>query len=157
MHFNCFMSHTGRSHVTWHSADIYRVYVCAFMWKWCINRVCVCVCSDICKQKSHTHAISNHTHTNTIYTSFTHVYVIGIQDTRNTGHCKRALLKRRYSAKETYNLIDHTDFSHPITMGVRMCSEYIGCENVLWVYWVWKCVFIYMTGIRDLLWGGYGQ
>jgi len=28
--------------------------------------------------------------------------------------CKRALLKRRYSAKETYNLIDPTDRSHPI-------------------------------------------
>ena len=29
--------------------------------------------------------------------------------------CKRALLKRRYSAKETYNLIDPTDRSHPIS------------------------------------------
>ena len=28
--------------------------------------------------------------------------------------CKRALLTRRYSAKETYNLIDPTDRSHPI-------------------------------------------
>jgi len=28
--------------------------------------------------------------------------------------CKRALLKRRYSAKETYNSIDPTDRSHPI-------------------------------------------
>jgi len=28
--------------------------------------------------------------------------------------CKRALLKRRYSAKETYNLIDPTNQSHPI-------------------------------------------
>jgi hypothetical protein len=28
--------------------------------------------------------------------------------------CKRALHKRRYSAKETYNLIDLTDRSHPI-------------------------------------------
>jgi len=28
--------------------------------------------------------------------------------------CKRALLKRRYSAKETYNFIDPTDRSHPI-------------------------------------------
>jgi len=28
--------------------------------------------------------------------------------------CKRALEKRRYSAKETYNLIDPTDRSHPI-------------------------------------------
>jgi len=28
--------------------------------------------------------------------------------------CKRALKKRRYSAKETFNLIDPTDRSHPI-------------------------------------------
>jgi len=28
--------------------------------------------------------------------------------------CKRALYKGRYSAKETYNLIDPTDRSHPI-------------------------------------------
>ena len=28
--------------------------------------------------------------------------------------CKRALSKRRYSAKETYNLIDPADCSHPI-------------------------------------------
>ena len=28
--------------------------------------------------------------------------------------CKRALSKGRYSAKETCNLIDHTDRSHPI-------------------------------------------
>jgi len=30
---------------------------------------------------------------------------------------KRALEKRRYSAKETYNLIDPTDRSHPIGSG----------------------------------------
>jgi len=29
--------------------------------------------------------------------------------------CKRALLKRQYSANETYNLIDPTDCSHPIS------------------------------------------
>jgi len=28
--------------------------------------------------------------------------------------CKRALQKRRYSAKESYNFIDPTDRSHPI-------------------------------------------
>jgi len=31
--------------------------------------------------------------------------------------CKRALQKRRYSAKETYNFIDPTDHSHPIHRG----------------------------------------
>jgi len=30
--------------------------------------------------------------------------------------CKRALQKRQYSAKETYNLIDPTDHSHPISV-----------------------------------------
>jgi len=29
--------------------------------------------------------------------------------------CRRALYKRRYSAKETCNLIDPTDYSHPIS------------------------------------------
>ena len=31
--------------------------------------------------------------------------------------CKRALLKRRYSAKETYDLIEPTNRSHPIWGG----------------------------------------
>jgi len=30
--------------------------------------------------------------------------------------CKRALQKRLYSAKETYNFIDPTDRSHPIPL-----------------------------------------
>jgi len=30
--------------------------------------------------------------------------------------CKRALQKRQYSAKETYDLIDHTDRIHPIVI-----------------------------------------
>ena len=33
--------------------------------------------------------------------------------------CKTALLKRRYSAKETYNLIDPTDRSHPICISIQ--------------------------------------
>jgi len=33
--------------------------------------------------------------------------------------CKRALQKRQYSAKETYNFIDPTDRSHPIVVGSR--------------------------------------
>ena len=40
--------------------------------------------------------------------------------------CKRALQKRRYSAKETYNLIDPTDRSHPIPR-----SASAGCCSVL--------------------------
>jgi len=34
--------------------------------------------------------------------------------------CKRALQKRRYSAKETYNFIDPTDRSHPILYTIRL-------------------------------------
>jgi len=34
--------------------------------------------------------------------------------------CKRDLYKRRYSAKETYNLIDPTDRSHPIVCGILL-------------------------------------
>ena len=37
--------------------------------------------------------------------------------------CKRALQKRQYSAKETYNLIDPTDRSHPI-----QCITYDSCH-----------------------------
>jgi len=33
--------------------------------------------------------------------------------------CKRALLKRQYSAKETYNFVDPTDRSHPISIYLR--------------------------------------
>ena len=34
--------------------------------------------------------------------------------------CKRALQKRQYSAKETYNFIDPTDRSHPIGWPIVM-------------------------------------
>jgi len=39
---------------------------------------------------------------------------------------KRALQKRRYSWKETYDLIDPTDRSHPI------CDAYIECAHFIW-------------------------
>ena len=38
--------------------------------------------------------------------------------------CKRARLKRRYSAKETYNFIDPNDRSHPT-------GRYVACEWVM--------------------------
>jgi len=34
--------------------------------------------------------------------------------------CKRDLSKRRYSAKETYNFIDTTDRSHPISVSLHV-------------------------------------
>jgi len=36
--------------------------------------------------------------------------------------CKRAIQKRQYSAKETYNLIDPTDRSHPIQHTARVSA-----------------------------------
>ena len=39
--------------------------------------------------------------------------------------CKRALLKRRYSAPKTYNFIDPTDRSHPIVAGVMRVHVHI--------------------------------
>jgi len=44
--------------------------------------------------------------------------------------CKRALQKRHYSAKETYNLIDSTNRSHPI---------YI----YMYIY-VYVCIYMYI-------------
>jgi len=45
--------------------------------------------------------------------------------------CKRALQKRRYSAKETYNFIDPTDRSHPIVdRGTFTFTFMAGCTCV---------------------------
>ena len=46
--------------------------------------------------------------------------------------CKRALKKRRYSAKETYDCIDPTDCSHPIGVWYEMCVWY-DMRNKSWV------------------------
>jgi len=47
--------------------------------------------------------------------------------------CKRALQKRRFSAKETFNFIDPTDRSHPIvsTAVAMCCSVFAVCHGVL--------------------------
>ena len=43
---------------------------------------------------------------------------------QNIGHfCKRALYKRRYSAKETYNLKEPTNRSHPIAVAMWLCAN----------------------------------
>jgi len=46
--------------------------------------------------------------------------------------CKRALSKRRYSAKETYNFIDPTHCSHPIIQKWRVCNILI--LNILTIH-----------------------
>jgi len=43
--------------------------------------------------------------------------------------CKRALSKRRYSAKETYNFKRPTNFSHPITTALNMRDMTDATEN----------------------------
>jgi len=50
--------------------------------------------------------------------------------------CKRALSKRRYSAKETYHLIEPIDRSHPIaTLCMCMCMCLCPCV----------CMYVYMS------------
>ena len=57
--------------------------------------------------------------------------------------CKRALLKRLYSAKETCNLIDPTDRSHPIYV-VIVCPWSISNPKFLLVFsYVYILVYVY--------------
>jgi len=44
--------------------------------------------------------------------------------------CKRTLEKKRYSAKETYNFIDPTDRSHPIS--IYRCTYMCACKCICW-------------------------
>ena len=49
--------------------------------------------------------------------------------------CKRALWKRQYSAKETYNLIDPTDCSHPIWVCCYMYAFERACkDDIIFAY-----------------------
>jgi len=68
--------------------------------------------------------------------------------------CKRALSKRRYSAKETYNFIDPTDRSDPISMRIRtvvytlhMCV----CVSVVYTLHMCVCVCILHTCMQPNL------
>jgi len=57
--------------------------------------------------------------------------------------CKRALKKRQYSAKETYNFKEPTDRSHPIlesNMWVRVCI-YI---HTLQMGYICICIYVYV-------------
>ena len=53
--------------------------------------------------------------------------------------CKRALYKRRYSAKATYNLVDPTNRSHPISYSGGASIQISGCEwsAKWWLDWKW--------------------
>jgi len=48
--------------------------------------------------------------------------------------CKRALQKRRYSAKETYDFIDPSDCSHPIAAGLR-----VWCRQIMYMCMLLEC------------------
>jgi len=48
--------------------------------------------------------------------------------------CKRALLKRRYSAKETYNLIDPTDRSHLIHENIHVHYFHKYLDTIAYIY-----------------------
>jgi len=77
--------------------------------------------------------------------------------------CKRALLKRRYSAKETYNLIDPTNRSHPILrieriswdsslsfhVCIYICNMYMQyiCTIHLYVHYIYTSEFYVLIHI----------
>ena len=67
--------------------------------------------------------------------------------------CKRALLERRYSAKETYNLIDPTDCSHPISVTwlIRMCvmpESYVWHDSFICVPWLIRVRGTYLSHMQ---------
>ena len=67
-------------------------------------RVCLCVCCGH-TYAQYIHSVYSACRFDFAYQDYT--YIIDL-------FCKRALEKRLYSAKETYDLIDSTDCSHPI-------------------------------------------
>ena len=85
--------------------------------------VCMYVCIHICTYiyihaciyiHIHTHNIDMNTRT---FKSVIHTYGVALVSSIDKIirlFCKRALENRRYSAKDTYNLIDPTNRSHPI-------------------------------------------
>ena len=61
------------------------------------------------------------THESQLYSDFTYGVALASRTDKIIGFfCKRALQKRRYFAKETYNFIDPTDRSHPIVNCIAM-------------------------------------
>ena len=83
----------------------------------------------------HTHKTM--THINMMYYIHTHntshaicVNMASVVDQIISLFCKRALQKRRYSAKETCNFVDATDRSHAIcvTGDVKSCVMGMVCE-----------------------------
>jgi len=80
------------------------VYICVY----------VCVCSGYVGSCFKYTQVYTYTNTNMYITRHYGVATVSRIDKIIGLFCKRALQKRRYSAKDTYILIDPTDRSHPI-------------------------------------------
>ena len=85
--------------------------------------VCVCVYEDAC--------FDIYTDTYGVAMISRLLKIIGL-------FCKRALQKRRYSAKETYNFAKPTNRSHPISIYARM---YVNVCMYVCIY-VYVCMYI---------------
>jgi len=89
------------------------------------GRVCVCVCECVCEPYKREYILQK---TRIILRSLLIVATPYGVATMSTLHkiirlfCKRALCKRRYSAKETYNFKEPTHRSHPISVSARYCE-----------------------------------
>ena len=60
--------------------------------------------------------------------------------------CKRALYKRRYSAKETYNFKESTNRSHPIALLAlleQLTFGYINIHEYIYIHvYVYICIYL---------------
>jgi len=135
------MSHTRMSHVTHTNESCHtHEWVMSHIWASHVIRIHVSCHTPDCVM-SHARMIfvthlSDSCHTQE-YMCMSHTWLYGVVlvgriDKIIGLFCKRALLKRLYSAKETYNFIDPTDRSHPICvchthdyMYIRVCLSQI--------------------------------
>jgi len=107
-------------------------------------------------QLTATHCNSLLTHCNTLQhtrvSSCVDIHVYGVASVSRidkiTGlFCKRALQKRRYSAKETYNLIDPTDRSHLILLHAQyhLMSIHTYIHAYIHIYThTYTCIYIHI-------------
>ena len=117
------------------------VYICICKCVHVYGCVCICVCACV-----HTHT---HTYTHSVHVIYVqsqrahHIYGVATVSRlfKRIGlFCKRALEKRRYSAKETYSFKEPTNRRHPIR------EVYITCR-----FWCWNrciCTGLYMGWLR---------
>ena len=97
--------------------------VCVYVYVCMCVCVYVCTCVRVCTAKDSTFRITIvHKHHGLLY----RVASVSSIDKTIGLFCKRALLKRRYSAKETYNLIDPTDRGHRISVYLFLNLSWFG-------------------------------